>query len=110
MPRNNFPRESNPHPAFVTGIVRFQFWNNTDESYRDRALRELAKTAHAALNISAMPILHSSDPESGAIAFAAAAPNLSKAEALATEIMDYLDANAPARLVADNWIAEEIPD
>lgn len=97
------------HPAFVTGLVRFEFWNNDDEAYRDRALKELAKDARQALNISAIHVTEDGAPETGQIAFAGAARSREKAEALATEVMDYLDKHAPARVVADNWIAEEIP-
>lgn len=110
MPRNRVQKDADGHPAFVTGVVRFEFWNNDDEAYRDRALRELAKSSSQAMHISAVPIANTGDAEAGSIAFAAAAANLSQAEALAGEIMKYLDAHAPARLVADNWIAEEIPD
>ena len=109
MPKKRADKLDGGHPAFVSGLVSFEFWNNDDESYRDKALRDLARECRDKLNISAVTVGASGDPESGKIAFAGAARNLSQAEALASNVMKFLDERSPARVVGDNWIAEEIP-
>jgi len=109
VPKRRIEGPEGGHPAFVAGLVSFEFWNNDDETYRDKALRDLAHDCRERLNISAVMIVAGGEPESGRIAFSGAARNLSQAESLASDVMKFLDEKAPARIVGDNWIAEEIP-
>ncbi len=109
MSQHKNPKANPSQPAFVAGNVTFEFWGNDDESHRNRVLRNLAKNAHAKMNVSVIPILDGSDLERGELVFAGASENLEKARSMAKSVMDFLEAESSARIVHDNWIAEELP-
>lgn len=97
------------HPAFVTGIVTFEFFNNDDDQYRDKALRDLAKAVCREFHISAVPIFPEANPEGGELALAAVGINQLAVEKIAAQVMKYLEEKSPGRIIADRWLAEEIP-
>lgn len=102
-------RVSVSHPAFVAGRVVFEFWNNDSESERNRILRDLAKSLHHKMNVSATPIFDPSDLERGEMVFAGSADSIDKARRLAAQAMEFLENESSARIVHDSWIAEELP-
>ncbi len=109
MPKKNLAKFDSPHPAFTTGIVTFEFWNNNDESHRDRTLEKLAQDARKSLGVSTHPYAEPADLERGYIAFSGVAGNQTNAENLASKVMRFLDENAPCRVIDEHWIVEEIP-
>ena len=110
MPRKKAQKDKASHPAFTSGIVTFEFWNNDDPAHRDRTLEDVAKEAKKALGIAAYPYGDPDDLERGSIAFAGVAGNLSAAEKVARDVMRFLDEHSPGRAIEDHWIAEEIPE
>ena len=90
-------------PVCIAGTVSFEFFNNDDEEFKVRELMRLAKTIRKDFNVSCIPFEMNmmENPERGALAFSLVAANLERARNVQNKVLEYLDRNAPARILGE---------
>ncbi len=90
-------------PVCITGTVTFEFFNNDNEEFKIRELVRLAKAIRKDMNISCVPFEMNmmENPERGAVAFSFVAANLEQGRSVQNKVLEYLDKNAPARILGE---------
>lgn len=101
-------RKSPDRTVCLVGKVVFEFFNNEEEEFKIRSLKSLSKSLRKDLNISCLHVEEHQveNPERGALVFSLCAANLAQAKETLGKAMTFLDSNAPARIIDENF--EEI--
>ncbi len=88
-----------------------EFFNNDDEAFKQKALKELIKTLRKEFNLSAIAVDDNlfQNPERGCIAASFTAVSLEHGSQILDKIMLYIDSNCPARIIDECIIKEEFP-
>lgn len=96
-------------PSYLCGCLIFEFFGNAEADFKNTALKRLAKDLRREYNVSAIPVqdMIFDDPERGVLAIAIAATSAEKAKTISDEVLTYVDANTPGRLVSDDWTSDE---
>jgi uncharacterized protein YlxP (DUF503 family) len=92
------------------GKVVFEFFQNDDEDFKRKALKELCRNARKELNVSCTPVEEHlvENPERGSIAIALCAPSHESAKAQLNKLTEIFDGQAPARIVLEEFQESEI--
>lgn len=103
-------RRSPDHPVTFYGKVTLEFFNNEDEDFKSRALKNLAKDVRKEFNVSCTPVeTHKvEDPEHGALVISLVAVNHERGMAELDKVLRYLDEKAPARIINEEFDRDEI--
>lgn len=103
-------RRSPDRPVALHGKIVFEFFQNDDEDFKRKALKDLCRDARKELNVSCTPIEEHQveNPELGAMALALCAANHEQAKALLDKFTAFLDAKAPGRIIHEEIEASEI--
>lgn len=102
------------HPtkaAYICAKVVFDFFNNDDEIFKQKTLKDLTKNLRKEFNLSAITVDDNifQNPERGSIAISFTAVSLEQGAQILDKIMLYLDSNCPARIIDECIIKEEFP-
>lgn len=97
-------------PVCFAGKVVLEFFNNSDEDFKRKALRDLTRDLRKEWNVSCAVVEEYlvENPERGALAIALVGVNHDKARALWDEAVKFLDGRAPARIVSEDFQEGEI--
>lgn len=97
-------------PVAFVGKIVFEFFNNEDEEFKNKALKSLAKEVRKELNVSCLPVEEHmvENPERGSLVVALCAQNHDSGKAVVDRLMAYLDEKAPARILSDEFDEAEI--
>jgi len=103
-------RRQPDRPEAFYGKVTFEFYNNEDEEFKGRALKNLAKEARKEFNVSCTPVeTHDvENPEEGALVISLVAANHERGMAELDRLLKYLDEKAPARIINEEFDRDEI--
>lgn len=104
-------KEHLDRPAYLCGHLVLEFFNNDDVDFKNTAIRRLIKDMRKEINVSVVSIQDTTldNPERGALLVAIAAHSKSQGQSIVDQVLKFVDANSPGRLVSDEWINEEIP-
>ena len=95
--------KNNLKPIVLSASVHFMFWNNENEKYRNKVLRNLCKTLREKFNLSAIPLYDDYSLEEGSIIIAIALAKEKDANALMEKVLHFIEDNAEARVSSDSW-------
>ncbi len=103
-------RKSPDRPVCFFGRVIFEFFNNDEEDFKQKALKTLCKEVRKQWNVSCLPIEDQEveNPERGVISLSIVAPNHEQGKKVLDEVFAYFDANAPARILEEEIQKGEI--
>lgn len=97
-------------PVAFYGKVVFEFFQNEDEEFKRRSLRDLCKEARKECNASCTLVEEHlvENPERGCVAVAFCATNHDSAKAQLNKLTALFDAKAPGRIVLEEFEESEI--
>lgn len=97
-------------PVCIAGKVVFEFFNNEDEEFKLKALRDLSRDARKEFNVSCLPVEEFlvENPERGAIVLSLCASNHERAKAAVDKVLEFFDSKAPARILSEEFDETEI--
>lgn len=103
-------RKHPDRPEAFYGKVTFEFFNNDDEEFKVRTLKNLAKEARKKFNISCTPVEQHEveNPEHGALVISLAAASHERGMAELDKVLRYLDEKSPARIINEEFDRDEI--
>lgn len=103
-------RRSPDRPVCFYGKVVFEFFNNDDEDFKAKTMKDLARDARKDLNISCLPVEEHevANPERGALIIAVAAATHDNGKALLDRALAFFDGRAPARIVSEEFQEFEV--
>lgn len=97
-------------PVAIHGRIVFEFFNNDDEEFKVRALRDLAKQVRKEFNVSCVPIGEHmvQNPELGTLVISLSAVSEERGKAELDKVMKFFDGKAPARIISEEFDQAEI--
>jgi uncharacterized protein YlxP (DUF503 family) len=103
-------RKSPDHPVAFFGKVTLEFYNNDDEEFKVRTLKNLAKELRKEFNVSCTPVESHQveNPEHGTLVISMGAASHERGMAEMDRVMKYLDEKAPARILNEEFDKAEI--
>ncbi len=103
-------RRSPDRPVAFHGKIVFEFFQNEEEEFKQKALKELCRDLRKECNVSCMPVEEHQveNPERGCIALALCAVNHDQGKAQLDKVTAFLDAKAPGRIVLEEMEESEI--
>jgi uncharacterized protein YlxP (DUF503 family) len=103
-------RKSRDFPVCFFGKVIFEFFNNQEEDFKQKSLKNLAKEVRKIFNVSCLPVEEHEieNPESGELILAICAANHESGKELLDKVLAHFDAHAPARILSEEIQKAEI--
>lgn len=103
-------RRTPDRPVCFHGKVVFEFFNNEDEEFKVKALRNLARDARKEMNISCLPVeeFQVANPERGALVISLCAVNHDSGKSQLDRALAFFDGKAPARILAEDFEEFEV--
>lgn len=91
--------------SFTYGVVIFEFFGNTDENFKIRSLVNVSKELRKQFNVTVCRFEDNlvENPERGALALGFVSSGNDKAGEQRNKVLQFLEANVPARISLDDF-------
>lgn len=95
--------------AVAVGKLNLEFFGNTDENLKTRALQQVCKDLRREENVSILSLgAWLEDPEKGELIFSAVAATPDQARAVVERVTKFIDENATGRIINDEIHVEDL--